>query len=68
MNSSGSCGNTHDPTKTTHKFGIHLPKTIKEALEIDKQTGTRFWRDAIATEMKDVDVAFEHLPSKSKAN
>ena len=29
--------------KTTHKFGIRLPKTTKEALQIEKITGTDFF-------------------------
>ena len=41
------------------KYGIRLPKTIKEALSIDKETGTRFWREAIEKEMKNVMIAFE---------
>ena len=44
---------------TTHKFGIRLPKTVTEALYIDKETGTTFWADAIHKEMKNVRPAFE---------
>ena len=44
-----------------HKFGIELPKSVKEALEIDSKTNTTFWKDAIALEMKNVDVAFSDL-------
>ncbi len=33
--------------RTTHKFGIQIPKTVKEALAIDKETGTDFWRKAL---------------------
>ncbi len=51
--------------RTTSKFGIELPKTVKRALEIDKETGTTFWRDAITKEMKTVDKAFEVLPDGS---
>lgn len=32
----------------THKYGIRLPKTIKEALQIDKDTNTDLWAKAIA--------------------
>jgi hypothetical protein len=47
---------------TTHKFGIHLPKTVEEAYWIDEETGTTFsWRDAIEKELKKVRVAFEKL-------
>ena len=45
--------------KTTHKFGIEIPKDVERALEIDKETGTTFWRNAIDKEMKKVLVAFE---------
>lgn len=41
------------------KFGIELPKTVKRALEIDRETGTTFWADAIKKEMTNVAVAFE---------
>jgi hypothetical protein len=44
---------------TTHKFGIRLPKSVREALAIDEETGTTFWRDAIRKEMEKVKVAFE---------
>ena len=30
--------------KTTHKFGIKVPKDVECALEIDWETGTTFWR------------------------
>ncbi len=47
--------------KWTHKFGIKLPNTIKEALELDKKNGNTFWADAIAKEMKDVCITFKIL-------
>jgi hypothetical protein len=31
----------------THKYGIELPKSVAEALDINQRTGTTFWRDAI---------------------
>jgi len=43
----------------THKYGIELPKSVKEALEIDDKIGTTFWRDAIEKEMKNVSQAFK---------
>ena len=49
--------------KRTHKFGIQLPKTVQEALAIDRETGTDFWRKAIEKEMKNVAIAFEFLES-----
>jgi hypothetical protein len=43
----------------THKYGIELPKSVQEALDIDHKTGTTFWRDAIDKEMRNVMPAFE---------
>ena len=51
--------------RTTSKFGIECPKTVKQALELDKETGTTFWRDAIEKEMKTVMVAFDILDEDS---
>ena len=47
--------------KTTHKFGIRIPKTVKEALEIDAQNGNDLWRRAIEKEMGKINAmgAFE---------
>ena len=47
--------------KTTHKYGIEVPKSIEHALAIDKKNGDHFWRDAIAKEMRNVSIAFELL-------
>ena len=40
--------------KTTHKFGIRLPRSIQQALQIDEETGTDLWHQAIEKEMKNV--------------
>jgi len=53
--------------KRTHKFGIELPKTVKEAFELDKKNGNTLWADAIAKEMRDVRVAFKILPDGQPA-
>jgi Reverse transcriptase (RNA-dependent DNA polymerase) len=45
--------------KTKHKFGIRLPKSVKEALEIDRTTIMDFWRrKVINKEMAKVKVAW----------
>ena len=31
----------------THKYGLHIPHTVKEALDIDKENGETLWWDAI---------------------
>lgn len=33
------------------KFGIPLPKTVQEALQFDRESGTTYWFDAIKKEM-----------------
>ena len=45
--------------RRTHKYGIELPKTVEQALEIDQRTGTDLWRKAIEKEMKNVQVALD---------
>ena len=47
--------------KKTHKYGIHVPRSIEEAYQIDKETGTDFWHQAILKEMKNNAVAFKFL-------
>ena len=34
--------------KRTHKFGIEVPKTVKEALELDRKNENTFWAYPIA--------------------
>ena len=43
----------------THKYGIRIPKSVKEALEVDRENGNTLWQEAIALEMKNVKVAFK---------
>jgi hypothetical protein len=40
--------------KRTHKFGIELPHSVKEAFEIDRRNGNNFWREAIEKEMSKI--------------
>ena len=47
--------------KRNEKFGIALPKNVKEELQLDKENGNTLWADAIATEMKNVKVDFKIL-------
>jgi len=53
--------------KRTHKFGIEVPKTVKEAFEIESKNGNTLWADAIAEEMKEVCIAFNILPDEHVA-
>ena len=45
--------------KRTHKYGIQLPHSVEEALDIDRNSGTTFWRDSLEKEMKNNRPAFE---------
>ena len=58
--------------KTTHKFGIRLPHTIKQALEIDRTSQNNLWCESIMKEMDNVKPAFgewdkDLLPSELRA-
>ena len=46
---------------TSHKYGLELPKSVAQALAIDKRTGTDFWRKAIEKEIRNVFPAFEFM-------
>ena len=43
------------------KYGLFLPKTVKEALELDRINGDTMRADAITKEMKNVNIAFDFL-------
>ena len=47
--------------RVSHKYGVELPKSVKEALEIDARNGNDLWRDAIKKEMTNLKVAFDIL-------
>ena len=47
--------------KCNHKFGIQIPKNIKESISLDEKNGNTMWQDAYAKEMYQVGVAFKIL-------
>jgi hypothetical protein len=53
--------------KRTHKLGIKIPTSVKDAFELDKKNSKTYWADAIATEMKDVRAVFRILPDGTAA-
>jgi hypothetical protein len=61
------CKQTTCYLKRTHKFGIEVPKTVKEALALDCMNGNTLWADAIAKEMREVRIAFNILPDGHSA-
>ena len=53
--------------KTTHKYGIEVPTSLKHAFKLDEQNGDGFWRAATNLEMTNVGVAFQVLGENEKA-
>ena len=53
--------------KKTHKFGIEMPKTVKEADELDTNNGDTKRMDAIAKEMTNIRVAFDIMKDGDRA-
>ena len=45
----------------THKFCVCVPKTVLEALELDKDSNTDFWYKAVVKEKKNVMPTFKLL-------
>ena len=48
----------------THKYGVRIPKSVKEAIEIDSQNHNSLWWDSLMKEMKNVRCAFEVYEGK----
>ena len=44
--------------RTTHKYGIKIPRSVEEAKRLDEENGNTYWSDAINKEMYNVGVAF----------
>ena len=47
--------------KTTHKYGIEIPRSVKHAPEMDLKKGNDFWVKLIKQEITNVGIAFEIL-------
>jgi hypothetical protein len=45
--------------RTEYKFCVRVPKTVDEALQLDKITGTNHWEQALKREMTKVSVAYK---------
>ena len=53
--------------KTTHKYGVEIPKDVHHAWELDKRNENTMWMDALAKEMFNAGIAFEVLEDKQSA-
>jgi hypothetical protein len=45
--------------RTTHMFGIRVPKSVDDAIRLDETNGNTLWYDSIQKEMENVRVAFQ---------
>ena len=51
----------------THKYGVRVPKSIREAKEIDAENGDTRWMDSVRLEMKNSRVAFQTYDGDPKS-
>ena len=47
--------------RVTHKYGVAIPRSIKEAFALDLKNGNTLWRDSLEKEMSNLRVAFDIL-------
>jgi hypothetical protein len=52
--------------KFNMKFGVDVPTTFEEAMELDRKNNNDLWKKAIEKEMNVVDVAFKFLDQDEK--
>jgi hypothetical protein len=52
--------------RQTHKYGIRVPKSIKDAFSIDEENGDHRWAESIQKEMNNVRVDFRILEEGEK--
>ena len=56
--------------RTTHKYGIEMPEPgkniVQNSIDLDRQNGNTFWKDALAKEMGTLMIAFEILEPGQK--
>lgn len=45
--------------RTTHKYGVRMPKSVDEAVRIDDVNGNTLWQDALKKEMDKASDAYE---------
>jgi hypothetical protein len=53
--------------RTSHKYGIEVPTSVKHALEVDDVNGNHLWRDALSKDMHNVGIAFSVLDAGQDA-
>ena len=43
------------------KFGIIIPNTVQDAIDLDVANGNTYWQDTIKKEMENCKIAFKPL-------
>ena len=56
----------HRVIKSDRKFGVKIPRNIKEALKIEQENGNTLWQDAYNKEMFQVGIAFKIFRDNEK--
>ncbi len=51
--------------KTTHKFGIEIPRNLAHAIRLDRENGNHLWEDAWRKEMTEIGKGIQIVGSKS---
>ena len=51
--------------RKTHKYGVQVPTSVKEAFQLDQANGNTLWMDALALEMNAIGSAIRFLPNGS---
>jgi hypothetical protein len=46
------CNVSNSPTTVKYKFGIQVPRGIRNAISLDKKSKNNLWQEAIETEIK----------------
>jgi hypothetical protein len=52
--------------RTSHKYGIEVPTSVKNAIEVDRKNKNSLWADALKKEMGNVCVTFKILGQNAK--
>lgn len=47
--------------RKTHKYGIEIPRSVAHAFQLDRESNTTFWQDALALEMNELMLAVRIL-------
>ena len=52
--------------RTTHKYGVRMPKSINHAMILDRENDNHFWENALNKEMSKAKVAYEEVKGCTK--